>query len=151
MILLADEHFRETWSISCLVSLSKNPTFITAHQNTNDQLDFLWFIVEALEAGELQRGDYLIVDNAAIHGGKETIEILDDLLKSAGVTMKFLPKYSPELNPAELVFSLVKTTLRQHRKKDLPLLLNIAAAFSCVTLEQVYSFYKHCLCSFGEK
>ena len=53
----------------------------------------------AVNSGFLQRGDYLVYDNAAVHFAEETWEELEELFSENGITTVPLPKYSPELNP----------------------------------------------------
>lgn len=71
--------------------------------NSNSQWDFLMFVLMVVQKGELRRGDFLVCDNASIHGGQDSIELLDKLCTAAGVKIVFLPSYSPELNPCEMV------------------------------------------------
>ena len=58
-----------------------------------------------------QLGDVLVLDNAAIHHAAGVWDALDAIFAAAGITVLFLPVYSPELNPAELIFSQSKTLL----------------------------------------
>ena len=67
--------------------------------------------------GTLTTGDYLIVDNASVHGGMDSIDLLLDFLEEHGVSLVYLPAYSPELNPCENVFCMLKTHLRQQHQK----------------------------------
>ena len=56
--------------------------------------------------------------------------------------MELLPAYSPELNPAELVFSEVKSHLRDHpRNKAVDLFVEIALAFSQVPGDHLQKYY----------
>jgi len=53
----------------------------------------------------------LVLDNTRIHQGDELLEIADQF----GVCVKFLPPYSPDLNPIKEAFSsisfgVIKTT-----------------------------------------
>jgi transposase len=57
---------------------------------------------------QLRAGDVVVLDNLSSHKRKRTRE----LIESAGAQMVFLPPYSPDLNPIELVFSKVKQLLR---------------------------------------
>ncbi len=52
----------------------------------------------------------LVLDNCSIH---HTAPVLQ-LLNTAGILTMFLPPYSPDLNPAEELFSYVKYYLKQH-------------------------------------
>ena len=51
----------------------------------------------------------VILDNASIHKSKE-IQPLVELLKRRGLTLYFLPPYSPELNRIERLWHKVKHT-----------------------------------------
>ena len=83
-------------------------------------MDFLTFVLELCGSGFFRRGDYFILDNSRIHYAEEIQEEIDDLLNAYGVTMVFLPTYSPELNPCELVFAQAKYWLRRNRDGTLP-------------------------------
>ncbi|MHB1873220.1 MAG: transposase [Steroidobacteraceae bacterium] len=148
VIVVTDSNFRETLSVSCLCSLDpEKPVFITGQQNSNDQLDFLSFIISALKEGYLQHGDILVLDNARIHGSVMTFDILSTILDEMGVSIVYLPAYSPELNPCELIFAQVKRRLREYRYSQLSLSENIALAFALVEHENVFEFFYKC-CNF---
>ena len=59
-----------------------------------------------IRAGFLVRGDIAIYSNAPIHANGTNTELQTNLT-SAGIDAVLLPKYSPELNPIELVFSVM--------------------------------------------
>jgi len=76
---------------------------------------FLAYVEQAL-APTLLPGDIVIMDNLGSHkvaGVREAIE-------AAGATQRFLPAYSPDLDPIEQVFAKLKNTLRKmaHRTVD---------------------------------
>jgi hypothetical protein len=93
----------------------------------------------------LEYGDHIIMDNCATHrfvGG----EILGEWLDEIGCVLVYLPTYSPELNPIELVFNKLKTIL--HRVDYQDLLrdnLHVAAyeALKQITASDMRGFYKH--------
>jgi hypothetical protein len=67
-------------SLSLLVGLGEHdPIFFDYREDSNDQFDFLSFAIDALTAGALVEGDFFIVDNAAIHSGREMLPTLKDL------------------------------------------------------------------------
>jgi len=99
----------------------------------------------ALQAGFLKAGDYLIVDNACVHGGAETIEVLLEILKQVGVQLIFLPKYSPELNPCELVFNVMKNFLRYKRNRQNPIWIEALKALALIKTPQIAQFFYKCL------
>ena len=69
---------------------------------------FLHYIRECL-CPTLKVGDVVIADNLSSHkviGVKEAIE-------AVGATIRYLPPYSPDLNPIEQLFSTLKALLRK--------------------------------------
>jgi transposase len=58
-------------------------------------------------------GSIIVMDNARIHGGDDFEKVRSLLIKSTKkIAIKFLPKYSPFLNPIELAFNIIKTHVR---------------------------------------
>jgi len=102
---------------------------VDASIGLNTSVDFLLFVAELLRDGVLAEGDVFILDNASVHYADAIADTLDELLEAKGVRMYFLPAYSPELNPCELVFAQAKYHLRRHRRKDIPFVFEIALAF----------------------
>ena len=114
---------------------------------TNTAVDFLIFVVEQVAAGHLVAGDVLICDNAAIHFADEIQGPLELILQLAGVRLLFLPTYSPELNPCELIFGQIKNHIRVHRS-DKHLLLDVVSAAASVSLSDVHAYYRKCILYF---
>ena len=97
----------------------KTMTFLAALRH--DRIDAPWFIegpidgesfrtyVEKVLLATLRPGDIVVMDNLGSHKGK----IVRQLIRSAGAKLFFLPKYSPDLNPIEQVFSKLKHLLRK--------------------------------------
>jgi transposase len=65
--------------------------------------------VEQFLVPTLSRGDVVILDNLGSHKGQPVRR----LIRAAGAKLFFLPRYSPDLNPIEQVFSKLKTLLRK--------------------------------------
>lgn len=84
------------------------------------------------------------MDSAPIHRAAGIAEELIELLENANVRLVFLPLYSPECNPCELVFAQVKRFLRSYRGTE-KFFQEIARAFSRVTFANVLSYYRHCI------
>ena len=55
------------------------------------------------------------MDNASFHKGQK----LQELLKKAGHYLVWLPKYSPDLNPIEKMWSRVKSVRNKFRVADI--------------------------------
>ena len=65
--------------------------------------------VEQILAPCLKNGDIIVMDNVAFHkvaGVREAIE-------ARGASLRYLPPYSPDLNPIEKAFSKLKAFLRK--------------------------------------
>lgn len=90
---------------------------------------------------ELRPGDLLVMDNLSSHKDKEALR----LLKDAGVAVRFLPAYSPDYNPIELMWSKVKTLLRKaEARTPSALLAAIGNALSPVTGKDTTHWFAHC-------
>jgi transposase len=63
----------------------------------------------------LKRDDVVIIDNLKAHCGAGVRE----LIEAAGATLRYLPQYSPDLDPIELVFAKVKALLRKAAARSL--------------------------------
>jgi len=57
---------------------------------------------------ELRPGDVVVMDNLSSHKRPRT----HALIASAGAELLYLPPYSPDLNPIEMVFAKIKQLLR---------------------------------------
>ena len=89
----------------------------------------------------LSPGDILVMDNLSAHKDREAL----DLLEKAGVKVRFLPAYSPDLNPIELMWSKVKALLRKaEARTPETLLLAIGDALSRVTRKDATHWFAHC-------
>jgi len=76
---------------------------------------FLAWIEQSL-APSLRQGDTVIMDNLPAHkvnGVKEAIE-------AAGASLLYLPPYSPDFNPIEMVFAKLKALLRAAAARTIP-------------------------------
>ena len=87
-----------------------------------DGASFLTY-VEHFLAPTLRQGDVIVMDNLASHkvaGVKEAIE-------QAGATLRYLPAYSPDLNPIEQVFAKLKAALRKAAARTFDALIDAIA------------------------
>jgi transposase len=69
---------------------------------------FLAYVEQCL-APTLQRGDIVVADNVPFH----KVAGVEEAIRAVGATLRYLPQYSPDLNPIELVFHPLKTFLRK--------------------------------------
>lgn len=65
-------------------------------------------------APTLRRGDVVVLDNLSSHKRVEAREAIE----ATGAELRFLPPYSPDLNPIELAFSKLKRALRDAAERS---------------------------------
>ena len=64
--------------------------------------------VEQVLVPQLRPGDIVVMDNLSSHKRQRTRERIE----STGATLLFLPPYSPDFNPIEMIFAKIKQLLR---------------------------------------
>ena len=101
---------------------------------------FLTFVKEIL-LPEIEPGYTVVLDNAGAH---KTTEVLAAFAE-AGIAVKFLPPYSPELNPIEMAWAKVKDVLRFLKARTQEALDHaIALAMDFVTPSDAGGWFRHC-------
>lgn len=63
----------------------------------------------------LKKGDIVICDNLSSHKSPA----VEQAIRAVGARIHFLPPYSPDLNPIEMLFSRIKSSLRQKATRTL--------------------------------
>ena len=90
---------------------------------------------------QLNAGDVVILDNLSSHRRAST----QALIESAGAQMLFLPPYSPDLNPIELVFSKIKQLLRSLACRTREALWQtMQSVLNQVTTSDAANCFRHC-------
>jgi hypothetical protein len=121
------------------------PCFVPPPRDaSNDAWDFLLVIRWLLESGGLVNGDILILDNARVHHAADAGVFVKGLLQLHGVEIRYLPAYSPELNPCEMVFSWVKDRMVHHRTKE-RMWAEALRLFASVEPAMMDNWYRDCL------
>jgi hypothetical protein len=87
----------------------------------------------------------VVMDNAKIHMYKE----LQDMIHETGALLVFLPPYSPDLNPIEVGFSLLKRWIQRHANmafRENPLAVLAVAMHQCTRQKEEVgeNLYRHC-------
>lgn len=62
----------------------------------------------------LSPGDIVVMDNLSSHKGAAVRRIIE----AAGASLRYLPAYSPDLNPIEQAFAKLKAHLRKHAERS---------------------------------
>ena len=113
--------------------------------NTNNQYNFLDFILSCVNKQVLRSGDVIVLDNASIHRAKEIRVYLFKLLRSVGCSILYMPTYSPELNPCELVFAQTKKQVsRLWHTTNLSLERCVLLSFVRINKNNVINYYRYC-------
>jgi transposase len=76
---------------------------------------FLAYIKQCL-VPVLRREDVVVMDNLGAH----KVSGIREAIETARATLRYLPQYSPDLNPIENAFSKFKTHLRNVAERNVP-------------------------------
>jgi len=88
----------------------------------------------------LHNGDIVILDNLSTHKNFDTSKFT-----AQGIIIKYLPAYSPDLNPIEKMWSKVKTKLREYQATDSNTLFHaIGEAFRAITASDAKGWFESC-------
>ena len=100
---------------------------------------FLAYVQRCL-APTLRRNDIVIMDNLRAHkvpGVREAIEV-------RGATLRYLPQYSPDLNPIEMPFSKLKAMLRSAAERTIPRLRRRIGSFARrLSATEASNYFRH--------
>ena len=89
-------------------------------------------------AFSLRPGDVVIMDNLPCH----KVMGVAELIEAAGAFILYLPPYSPDLNPIEMMWSKIKAYLRMVKARTTDALLSaIPLAFSKVIISDIQGWF----------
>jgi transposase len=135
----APQGHRCTTTIIASLRLDASTTKTTMDGATNTG-NFRAYAKEVL-CPSLREGDTVILDNLSAHKNEQTIA----LIEQTGAKVKFLPAYSPDLNPIEMMWSKVKALLRAAEARTLESLQDaIKQALAAVTAQDARNWFAHC-------
>jgi len=96
--------------------------------------------VEDFLAPTLLSGDILIMDNLSAHKAKGVL----DSITERGVITLFLPTYSPDFNPIEMLWSKMKAFLRKMKARTYDSLIDaIHLALDYISPDDIAAWFKH--------
>jgi transposase len=125
------------------VRLDGSTACMTIDGATNTEV-FQAYVREIL-VPTLRAGDIVVLDNLGAHKHEATLA----LITATGAETRFLPAYSPDLNPIEMMWSKVKALLRAAGARTHSALLQaIAQALTAVSAEDAKHWFAHCGYSF---
>jgi len=85
--------------------------------------------------------DVVLLDNSSVHRSKLVLQTLEE----CGIKYLFLPPYSPDFNPIELLWAFMKAFLKKEKartRKKLEKAVN--CAFDAVEVEFIANWFRHC-------
>ena len=89
----------------------------------------------------LRAGDMVILDNLSAHKDQTCVS----LIEARGATLHFLPPYSPDFNPIEMMWSKVKAFLRKAKARTIEELAKaIRLALQTITSQDAAGWLKEC-------
>lgn len=135
-------HWCTTTMISS-VRLDGTTACMTIEGATNTEV-FPAYVREVL-VPSLRPDDLVVMDNLGAHKNEQTLA----LIRQASADVRFLPAYSPDLNPIEMMWRKVKALLRKAQARTRSdLLLAIASALNAVTPQDPLGWFTSCGYSF---
>lgn len=88
----------------------------------------------------LRPGDVVVLDNLGSHKG----QAVRRAIRAAGAHLLFLPPYSPDLNPIEMMFAKLKTLLRKANERSIAAVWNrIGALLSEFSPSECANYLAH--------
>jgi transposase len=92
----------------------------TTGDGAMDGPSFLTYVEQVL-VPTLYKGDIVFMDNLRTH----KIDCVREAIEAAGAKVRYLPAYSPDLNPIEQAFSKLKAALRKGAARTVQTLLKL--------------------------
>jgi transposase len=102
-------------SLICAVSNDKIMHYEIHNTSVNSEI-FYNYIDNLIKNNKL-KGYYFMIDNVSFHHSKKTLE----LIKKTDNNYIFTPPYSPNNNPIETIFSIIKTKFKKIKKDKIPI------------------------------
>ncbi|ATB38887.1 hypothetical protein CYFUS_004324 [Cystobacter fuscus] len=97
--------------------------------------------VEHMLVPKLNPGDIVVMGNVGAHKPAHILECI----RAAGAHVLFLPPYSPDLNPIELLWNKLKELLKSMGARTLQTLDDaIARAMDLITHDDIVGWFRYC-------
>ncbi len=89
----------------------------------------------------LRPGDIVIMDNLSSHKSAA----IERMIEAAGAKLRFLPAYSPDLNPIEQLFSKLKEFLRSAKARTCDAILTaLGEGLRAIRVSDIAGWFGHC-------
>ena len=89
----------------------------------------------------LKRGDIIVLDNLGAHRASR----IEEIAAGGGARVLWLPPYSPDFSPIEMMWSKIKAYLKKIKARtQADLEKAVALALQTVTLSDCRNWFRHC-------
>ena len=89
----------------------------------------------------LKPGDIVVMDNLSSHKRTQ----VRTAIEAVGARLKYLPPYSPDLNPIENVFSKIKAQVRAAAKRTVTEVENyLGTVLDLIAPRECQNYFRHC-------
>ena len=100
---------------------------------------FLAYLEQCL-CPTLQRGEIVVIDNCRPHTSPRVRKVIE----KARATLRYLPKYSFDLNPIEMAYSKFKEFLRSVEARTVPAIYRVIRLFlPSLSAEECANYLRH--------
>ena len=105
----------------------------------DERKDVLAYVEQSL-APALKRKDIVVMDNLPAH----KVPGIREAIQARGATLRYLPQYSPDLNPIEMPFSKLKADLRKAAERTVPRLCRRIGSFARrLSAAEAFNYFRH--------
>ena len=87
----------------------------------------------------LKRGDIVMMDSLPVH----KVAAVREVIEAAGAKLRYLPKYSPDLNPIEQAFSKFKAHLRKAQRTIPRLSRRIGTIVTAFSPQECTNYFRY--------
>ena len=123
--------------LSSMTRLGMGPSLAVEGPTTREVFEAY---VDRVLAPNLRPGQIVVMDNLSSHKGSRIRELIEE----QGCELRYLPPYSPDLNPIEEAFSKVKGMLRRAEARGREALIEaMGAALSAISSRDARGFFEH--------
>ena len=97
--------------------------------------------IEQVLVPALRRHDTVIMDNLPVH----KVPAIRSAIEAVGAKLLYLPPYSPDLNPIEMVFAKMKAELRREAHRAIDALWRALGRIAdAITPTECANYIRHC-------
>jgi transposase len=129
------------WKITTFVAALRHDA-ITAPFVIDEPMNatiFLAYLEQCL-VPTLKPGDIVVMDNLSAHKNDKVRETIE----AAGAELRYLPPYSPDLNPIEQAFAKLKAHLRKAAERSIAALWDrIGSTLNDFSPQECKNFFSH--------